>query len=90
MKSGADAQSLLKKRLEQWFVDQSKNPFTRFYLYYKPSSTDEAGDIQINPNKPGSDFNLGMTVAISSGSTIDQNFNYIVNTGILGQMPILN
>ena len=55
---------MIEREARRWFQEQSRNPFTRFYLYYKPSTQTKWGDIRVAPESPGKGWELATGEAL--------------------------
>ncbi len=52
-----------------WFKDQCRNPYTKFYVYYKPSKPGMNGAIAIAEQPLNEEWVLGDNVHISPAKT---------------------
>ena len=89
MKTFEDLQTALKFELKVWFGRQCLLPNTDFYLYYQEKTAEHDGAIIILHDPPANkDFHLATAEKINKCTTIEQNFNYLLNS-ILGGLPVL-
>lgn len=90
MKNRADLESTLKAELDQWFIRQSKDIYSDFYLYYLPTTAEHDGGILICKERPANlGYCLAMAEKINKSATVNQNFNWIRNE-IIGRLPVLS
>ena len=91
MKDLQEIHTRLRNELKQWFTKQVHNEFEDYYLYYLPSTREhDSGLLISNGTHKNLDYQLAMTEKLHKGSTIQQNYNHIVNSGILNRLPILD
>lgn len=82
---------LAQREADRWFREQSRNPWARFYLYYKPSTKTRPGDIRVAPHAPGPGWKLATGQALGRGTgrfwTREEALRWILKT--IGTIPIL-
>jgi len=92
MKNITDLETRLLDELKAWFPRQCRENYADFYLYYRPTTEEMAGDILVVkdiPGNRGSEYLLAMPERINKGASIAQNFNRI-RLGVLRRLPVLS
>jgi len=66
---------------DQWWIEQNKNIYAHFYLYFKP------GEVTIAEESPGNEWQLGSPERIGGYHTREQVRYFILDT--LRKLPCL-
>ena len=90
MKDWNDVLEKLRTLLNKWFANQCHKPFTNYYLYYRPTTPEKGGDLQISPDSPGKEWQLVDHQRLFKGRTVEGNLFYFVNHSRLRRLPILS
>jgi len=72
---------------EQWFKDQCRNLYARFYLYYRPSDGVEPGALLVSEDPPNDLFIKASDTRLSPGWSTEQVRKFIYETA--QTLPIL-
>jgi hypothetical protein len=90
MKNRADLETALKIELERnWFPQQCREPFSDFYLYYLPTTTEHYGRLSIcKDNLANPEMKLATAQRINKGASVEQNFNWL-RCDVIGTLPVL-
>lgn len=88
MKNRRDIQNKLMSELKQWSINQSKNIYADYYLYYTETTKEKNGDILILEDALNTDYQLAGGGKINKGATIRQNFNLLCE--VVEHLPILS
>ena len=92
MKTIAEAEAALHNELKTWFVRQSRDILSDYYLWYQAATPEHTGGLiicrsDLTPENP--EFQPAMLSPISKAASIEQNLNYL-RLNILGTLPILS
>ena len=89
MKNISEVHISLKNELKHWFIRQTRDIYTDFYLYYTPQTHEHDSGLIICKDKPANkDYKL--VQKIGKQYSADTNFTLIVGSRILNTLPILD
>jgi hypothetical protein len=60
-----------KREADKWFVEQCHNVYAAYYLYVKPSTESQWGELILSTELPSTDFVLASPDRISPANTIE-------------------
>ena len=89
LKTWQDVVQRARFELGQWFIRQTRNPDTKYYLYYLGSDRNHEGGILFCSKPPANpDYKKADFGHIRRDLTVEQNFCRLVDT--LRRLPILS
>ena len=88
LETRSDVENRLRSELNQWFQNQVRDPYQRYYLYYLPTTAQhEGGFLFCADPPPNPDYQLASPACVDRGGNVDQNF--IAWRDIVTRLPIL-
>ena len=90
MNNMQDIVDRVRSELTHWFPIQCRDLYTRFYLWYLPSSPERDGGIMIAREKPAPGWMIADAQHISRNSTVEQILNTWLSNRTLSTLPVLS
>ena len=89
MKNFEELKTRLRNELDQWFIRQCRNTFSKYYLYYLETTAEHDGGIAIcSEDPPNKEYKLATTEHIQRHLTVEQNFYRLVD--VASRLPVLS
>ena len=90
MKNMEDIVDRVRAELLHWFPIQCRDLYTRFYLWYLPSTLERDGGIMIARKQPAPGWFIADPQHIHRNSTVEQILNTWLLNRTLSTLPVLS